>query len=236
MPHPIALRLGIAMVVLLAPAPALPQDKPAGITLSVPQTFDFKQVGPETSAQRLRDAPLPDPSTVPKPDTSQHDANTGADTTAFGTAYSYANPLYGTTSNSGIAGAVSKSAALPQMGGGLVLFEWGYPRPPMPKVAGEDLTEAPPPIPRIDFALQADDQPVLDAKSRWIISRAVQAYGRAGLVEITIERPSNAPTCCARYPDLVRADLVASGLGPDQRHLLPGHRIRLVLATMPASR
>ncbi len=212
----------------------------AAITLAVPQTYDLRQAAPASpgaaSAQRLRDAPLPDPSTVPKPDNSLHDSNTGADTTAFGTAYSYANPLYGTQSGSGIAGAVSKSAGLPQMGGGLVLFEWGYPPPPMPKVAGEDLTQAPPPVSRINFAVQADDQPVLDGRARWIIARAVQAYGRAGLTEITIERPAHAPGCCARYPDLVRAELVRSGLGPDLHHLLPGHRIRLVLASLPASR
>ncbi len=210
------------------------------ITLAVPQTYDLRQAPPASpgaaSAQRLRDAPLPDPSTLPKPDNSLHDANTGADTSAFGTAYSYANPLYGTQSNSGINGAVSKSAGLPQMGGGFVVFEWGYPRPPMPKVAGEDLTQAPPPVPRIAFAVQADDAPALDGRARWIIARAVQAYGRAGLTEITIERPAHAPGCCQHYADLVRAELVRSGLGPDPSHLLPGHRIRLVLASLPASR
>ena len=44
------------------------------------------------------------------------------------------------------------------------------------------------------------------------------------------------PGCCRRYPDLLRAELIRSGVGPDPSHLLPGHRIRLVQALMPVMR
>ena len=210
----------------------------APLALPVPRGgYDFHDSATASPAQRLRDAPLPDPSTLPEPDTNLHDPSTGADTSAFGTAYTYPNPLDDTTSGGTVANSASKSAGLPQRGaGGLVLFEWGAPPPPMPRVPGEDLTAAPPPVARISFAVQADGAATLDAKSLWIVQRAVQAYGRAGLVEITIERPSQDPGCCAGYPDLVRAELIRSGLGPDPARLLSGHRIRLVLAAMPASR
>lgn len=206
------------------------------ITLSVPQAFDFSQTNGASpgadQARRLRDAPLPDPDTIPKPDKSLHDPQTGGDTTAFGTAYTYANPLNDTTSSSGVQNAASKSAGTPAPQGlQLVVFQWGYPPPPMPKVPGEDLTAAPPPVAAIDFAVQADDEAVLDAKASATIARAVQAYGRAGLTSITIERPAHDPDCCARYPELVRAALISNGLGPD--HLLPGHRIRVVTVTLP---
>jgi hypothetical protein len=222
------------------PAAAQGQTKSGPVSLAVPaqESYDFHESAPASPAQRLRDAPLPDPSTVPKPNNSLHDPATGADTSAFGTAYTYANPNTDTTSGPNAVGnAASKSASLPiRSGGGLVIFEWGFPRPPMPKVPGDDLTAAPPPVARIAFALQADDAPVLGPRALWIVQRAVQAYGRANLTEITIERPLDRPGCCTRYPALVRAELIRSGLGPDQTHLLPDHRIRLVLAAMPASR
>jgi hypothetical protein len=221
--------------------PAWAQDNAGAVSVAVPiqsGTYDFHDSTAASPAQRLRDAPLPEPSTVPKPDNSLHDPATGADTTAFGSAYTYPNPLNDTTSGSNtVANSASKSAGLQQRSAsGLVVFEWGYPPPPMPKVAGDDLTAAPPPVTQIRFAVQADDEATLDARSLWIVQRAVQAYGRAGLTEITIERPSHTPDCCARYADLVRAELIRNGLGPDPVHLLPGHRIRLVLATMPAAR
>ena len=251
LPAPVFRRCALALLLSLAPAAARSQDAPpqdkaapntsssGALKLSVPVHggYDFHDVGPPSEAQRLHDAPLPDPSMLPKPDNSLHDPNTGADTSAFGTAYTYPNPLNGTDGNSSVANAASKSANVPQVSGlSFVLFEWGYPPKPMPKVPGEDLTAAPPPVVQVRFAVQADDEPVLDAKSLWIVQRAVQAYGRAGLTEITIERPQDRPGCCVHYPDLVKAELVREGLGPGPSGLLPGHRIRLVLAAMPASR
>lgn len=243
---PTVLRYRAALATgLLAPVPwsvaAHGQDPAGAVSLAVPAQggrYDFHDSTAASPAQRLRNAPLPDPSTLPKPDNSLHDPGTGADTTAFGSAYTYPNPLNDTTSGSDtVANSASKSAGLPRQGaGGLVLFEWGFPRPPMPKVPGEDLTAAPPPVTRISFAVQADDAAMLDARALWIVQRAVQAYGRADLVEITIERPLRTPGCCARYPDLVRAELIRDGLSPDPARLLAGHRIRLVLAAMPVAR
>ena len=66
MPSPQVCHLGIAALAALVSAPAWAQDPPPNaITLSVPQTFDFHQTSPDTPAQRLRDAPVPDPSTLP---------------------------------------------------------------------------------------------------------------------------------------------------------------------------
>ncbi|WP_419728031.1 hypothetical protein [Lichenicola sp.] len=248
---PVFRRCALALLLSLAPFAALGQDAsspdtasptnpaPGGLKLSLPVQggYDFHAVGPPSEAQRLHDAPLPDPSTRPKLDNSLHDPATGADTSAFGTAYTYPNPLNGTDGNSSVANAASKSANVPQVGGlSFVVFEWGYPPKPMPKVPGEDLTAAPPPVVQVRFAVQADDEAALDAKSLWIVQRAVQAYGRAGLTEITIERPQDRPGCCTRYPDLIKAELVREGLSPTPGGWLPGHRIRLVLAAMPASR
>jgi hypothetical protein len=211
-----------------------------GVTLSVPVEggYDFHSSGPPSPASRLRNAPLPDPSTIPKVDNSLHDPNTGADTTAFGSAYSYPNPNFGTAAGENSVGnAASKSANVPQRTGfGLVLFEWGYPPKPMPKVPGEDLTAAPPPVPLMRLAVQANDETVLDPKSLWVVQRAVQAYGRVGLIEIAIEPPADRPGCCKRFPDLLRTELIRSGLGPGSRGMLDGHRIRLVLAGPPGSR
>ncbi len=225
---------------VLAPGVVRAQGHAGSVSLSVPATgeYDFHESAPASPAQRLRAAPLPDPDTVPKPDRSLHDPATGADTTAFGTATTYPNPNTDTTSGPNAVGnAASRSAGLPvQEGGGLVLFEWGFPPRPMPLVPGDDLTAAPPPVAEIRLAVQADDAPVLDARSLWIVQRAVQAYGRAALTEITVERPSDRPGCCRRYPDLLRAELIRSGIGPDPAHLLPDHRIRLVQAAMPVGR
>lgn len=211
---------------------------PTALSLTVPVQggYDFHEVAPNSEAQRLRAAPVPDPSTVPSTHESLHDPNTGADTSAFGTAYSYANPLNDTTSgHNSVGDAASRSAGTPQKTGfSLVLLEWGFPRQPMPKVPGDDLTEAPPPVAHLQFAVQADDEPVLDAKARWIVQRAIEAYGRADLTEITIERPSDKPACCKDFALLVKAELVSEGLGPDR--MLPGHRIRLLLASMPVQR
>lgn len=237
--------VAVLCVTALPPSAASAQGSPQNIaqsggavTLSLPVQggYDFHDTTPASPAQRLRNAPLPDPNTVPRPDTSLHDPATGADTSAFGSAYTYPNPNNDTTSAQSVGEAASKSAGLPVRTGGLVVFEWGYPPPPMPKVPGDDLTAAPPPLRVIDFAIQADDQPVLDAKSLWIVQRAVQAYGRANLTEITIERPADRPGCCTGTASLIRDELIRQGLGPDPRHLLPGHRIRLVLAALPASR
>lgn len=240
-PAPVIRRCALALLLSLAPLDALSQDAPSSgaVTLSVPVTggYDFHPVGPPSQSQRLHDAPLPDPSMLPKPNNSLHDPATGADTSAFGTAYTYPNPLNDTSGGGSVANAASKSANIPQRTGfGLVVLEWGYPPKPMPKVPGEDLTAAPPPVVQVRLAVQADDESVLDAKSLWIVQRAVQAYGRAGLTEITIERPQDKPACCVRYPDLVRSELVREGLSPNPSGWLPGHRIRLVLAAMPASR
>ncbi|MCQ8278241.1 hypothetical protein NFI95_07240 [Acetobacteraceae bacterium KSS8] len=219
-----------------APAKARTGKSPSAITLSVPQSYDFSQsvsASPGADqARRLRNAPLPDPATVKKPSDTLRDPNTGADTTAFGSAYSYANPLYGPQGPGSVQNAASKSAGTPAPQGlQFTVFQWGYPRPPMPKVPGEDLTAAPPPVPVIDFAVQADDGAALDARASATIGRAVQAYGRAALTRITIERPAHAPDCCKRYPDLVRAALIGNGLSPD--HLLSGHQIRVVMTTLP---
>ncbi len=250
MPRRPALSLLVLVGLVAAPAahgqqasdpspPTQPRKSSNAITLSVPQSYDFSQsVSSSPSAdqaQRLRNAPLPDPNAVKKPSDSLHDPNTGADTTPFGSAYSYANPLYGPQGPGSVQNAASKSAATPAPQGlQFTVFQWGYPRPPMPKVAGEDLTAAPPPVPVIDFAVQADDSTVLDAKASATIGRAVQAYGRAALTRITIERPAHRPECCARYPDLVRAALIGSGLSPD--HLLPGHQVRVVMTTLPVKK
>ena len=227
----------VLLLGMLASGMVHAQERAGSVSLSVPAAgaYDFHDTAPASPAQRLRTAPLPDPGTVPKPGRSLHDPATGADTTAFGTAYTYPNPYTDTTSGPNAVGnAASRSAGVPvQQSGGLVLFEWGFPPRPMPLVPGDDLTAAPPPVREIRFAVQADDAPVLDARSLWIVQRAVQNYGRANLTEITVERPSDHPGCCRRYPDLVRAELIRSGIGPDPAHLLPDHRIRLVLAAMP---
>ncbi len=232
--HPVLL-LGV-----LASGAVRAQEHVGSVSLTAPATsaYDFHESAPASPALSLRDAPLPDPGTAPKPDRSLHDPATGADTTAFGTAYTYPNPNTDTTSGPNAVGnAASRSAGLPvQEGGGLVLFEWGFPPRPMPLVPGDDLTAAPPPVREIRLAVQAVDAPVLDARSLWIVQRAVQAYGRANLTEITVERPFDRPGCCRRYPDLVRAELIRSGIGPDPAHLLPDHRIRLVQAAMPVAR
>ncbi|MGI4744671.1 MAG: hypothetical protein ACRYGI_03400 [Janthinobacterium lividum] len=220
--------------------PSVSRPSSGGVSLTVPVEggYDFHAVGPPSPASRLKNAPLPDPSTIPKVDNSLHDPNTGADTTAFGSAYSYPNPNFGTAAGENSVGnAASKSANVPQRTGfGIVVFEWGYPPKPMPKVPGEDLTAAPPPIPLMRLAVQANDEMVLDPKSLWVVQRAVQAYGRVGLIEITIEGPAGNPGCCARFPDLIRTELIRSGLGPGSRGMLVGHRIRLVLAVLPGSR
>ena len=222
----------------LAAARAQAHAGPVPLSVPAPGAYDFHETAPASPTQRLRDAPLPDPGTVPKVPQGLHDPATGADTTAFGTAYTYPNPNTDTTSGPDAMGnAASKSAGLPvQGGGGLVLFEWGFPPRPMPLVPGDDLTAAPPPVAEIRFAVQADDASALDARSLWIVQRAVQAYGRAALTEITVERPSDRPGCCRRYSELLRAELIRSGIGPDPSHLLPGHRIRLVQAAMPVMR
>lgn len=225
----------IVLAALLATPGARAQT--TSLTLPVTGGYDFRDTTTTSPAQQLRQAPLPDPSTVAKPNDSVHDPATGADTTAFGSAYLDPNSNHDTTSGDGtVAQSASKSAGLPVRTGGLVLFEWGFPPPPMPRAPGEDLTAAPPPVAQIAFAVQADDQPVLDARSAWIVQRAVQAYGRAGLVEITIERPRDRPGCCTGTVRLIRNELIRSGLRPDPAHWLPGHRIRLVLASLPASR
>lgn len=223
-----------------AQTPPVSHTPSTGVTLTVPVEggYDFHSVGPSSPASRLKDAPLPDPSTIPKVDNSLHDRNTGADTTAFGTAYSYPNPNFGTgAGENSVGNAASKSANVPQRTGfGIVLLEWGYPPKPMPKVPGEDLTAAPPPVPLMRLAVQANNEAVLDSKSLWVVQRAVQAYGRVGLTEIIIERPPDNPGCCTRFPDLLRMELIRSGLGPDSRGMLDGHRIRLVLGALPGSR
>ncbi len=236
----VALALRPVLLVVLASGTVRAREQDGSVSLSVPATgeYDFHQTVPASPAQRLRAAPLPDPGTLLKPDQSLHDPATAADTTAFGTAYTYPNPNTDTTSGPNAVGnAANRSAGLPvQGGGGLVLFEWGFPPRPMPLVPGDDLRAAPPPVREICFAVQADDAPVLDARSVWIVQRAVQAYGRAALTEITVERPADRPGCCRRYPDLVRAELIRSGIGPDPAHLLPDHRIRLVQAATPVAR
>ncbi len=205
----------------------------SGLSLSLPLQagpYDFHDSAGTSPAQQVRDAPLPDPATLPRTDTSLHDPATGADTTAFGTAYAYPNPLHDTTSGDGtVAQSASKSAGVPvRQGLALLLIEWGDPPVPMPKVPGDDLTAAPPPIPKIAFAVQAGDGETLDERSAWIVGRAVQAYGRATLTEITIERPPDRPHCCTRYASLIRDELICQGLSPDPRRWLAGHRIRLV--------
>lgn len=117
-----------------------------------------------------------------------------------------------------------------------MLFDWSVPPRPMPLLPGDDLTEASPPVREIRVAVQADDAPGLDVRSLWIVPRAVQVHGHATSTGIIVGRPSDRPGCRRRYPGLVRAGPRRSGPGPDQAHLPPDHRIRLLQEAMPVAR
>ncbi|MCQ8242104.1 hypothetical protein [Rhizosaccharibacter radicis] len=200
-----------------SPARAAPGPASHGLQASLrhPAAFlAFEQASPSLLAERLRQAP------VPGPDASPHetvrDARTGADIDRFGSAYSYPNPLNDTTNGrGGVSYAASRSADLPMpAGAGFVVARWGYPPKPMPRVPGDDLDAAPPPLPLVRYAVQASAADRLDDQALRVLQLAVQAQGRVLLSEITVEQPSGHPHCCDRFPRLVLAELARQGVDP----------------------
>ncbi len=181
-----------------------------------------------------------------------HDSATGARTEEFGTAYSYANPLY-STSHSGTNGVGL------QGGGGdaqaatisFVVARFGAPPDPLPKIAGVDLSATQPDVALIRYGVAADGASFPDVASAGIIDLAVHSMGRARITRIEITPATPVPDAARRTAllRLVALALVHQGVHPgailsDGRRVLPagaaergrpipGHVFSLVLLGGP---
>ena len=128
----------------------------------------------------------------PPPAPALHDSLTGARTEEFGTAYSYANPLY-STSHTGTNGVGEQGGG----GGGrsavisFVVARFGGPRPPLPMIPGIDPSTAPPNVALIRYGMEADAASFPDTASADVIDLAMHSMGRARTtqIDITLRHP-----------------------------------------------
>lgn len=185
---------------------------------------------------------------APPPPPALHDSLTGARTEEFGTAYSYANPLY-STSHTGTNG-------VGQQGGGggaqsavisFVVARFGGPRPPLPMIPGIDPSTAPPDVALIRYGMAADAASFPDIASADVIDLAVHSMGRARTtqIDITLRKPIRGAARDALLRQVALA-LVHQGAHPaailsngrrvlppgraEQGGAMPGHVFSLVLA------
>ena len=183
---------------------------------------------------------------------SLHDSATGALIEPFGTAYSYANPLY-STSHSGTNGV-----GLQGGGGGaqsavisFVVARFGAPPDPLPRIAGIDLSPTQPDVALIRYGVDADGLSFPNIASAGIIDLAVHSMGRARITQIEIMPAAPIPDEARRAALLrqVALALVHQGVHPaailsDGRRVLPrgavergrpvpGHVFSLVLLDRP---
>jgi hypothetical protein len=184
-----------------------------------------------------------------KPDL--HDSATGARIEEFGSAYSYANPLYGTThlGNDGVglpSGGAGEQAATVSF----VVARFGAPPPKLPPIAGVDPSPSRPDVALIRYAMHVDGAAFPDLGSADVIDLAMHDMGRARVTQLDIATAT--PTDPAARDALLRAvalALVHQGVHPaailsDGRRVLPrgraergapvpGHVFSLVLAGGP---
>ncbi len=181
-----------------------------------------------------------------KPD-SLHDSATGARIEEFGSAYSYANPLYGTNhlGNDGVglpSGGAGEQAATVSF----VLARFGAPPPKLPPIAGIDLSTSRPDVALIRYAMHVDGAAFPDSGSADVIDLAMHDMGRARVTQLDIAT-ATVPDPAARDAllRLVALALVHQGVHPaailsDGRRVLPrgraerggavpGHVVSLVL-------
>ena len=163
---------------------------------------------------------------------SLHDGLTGAKIEEFGTAYSYANPLYG-TNHSDTNGVGSQGAG----GGGtqaiisFVVARFGWPPVALPKIPGIDTSTMQPDVALIRYAVVADSASFPDPESARVIDLAMHNMGHAGITQIDIATPHALPDQAGRDAmlRLMALTLVRQGVHPaailaDGRRVLPRGR------------
>ena len=183
-----------------------------------------------------------------EPPPSLHDGATGARIEEFGSAYGYANPLYGTNhlGNDGVGlpggGAGEVAATI-----NIVVARFGGPPKPVPPIAGIDPSTTQPDVALVRYAVRADGTAFPDAAAAEVIDLAMHGMGRAGVTQLDITTRSVLDQAqCRVLLHLVALALVHQGVHPaailsDGRRVLPpgrdergapvpGHVFSLVLA------
>ncbi|WP_428377449.1 hypothetical protein [Lichenicoccus sp.] len=177
-----------------------------------------------------------------------HDPQTGSKTEEFGTAYSYANPLYGTNrvATDGVGGTGGGGAGVPNILS-FVVARWGYPPKPLPRIAGLDTDPVPPDVPLIRYLMHAEIGRFPDQDDARVMDLVLHGMGRATTTQIDIMPVQLASDAAARAQLLRRIALalVHAGVHPaailsggvrvlppgrtERGSPVPGHRISLVL-------
>ncbi len=165
------------------------------------------------------------------PPPALHDSLTGARTEEFGTAYSYANPLY-STSHTGTNGVGEQGGG----GGGrsavvsFVVARFGGPRPKLPMIPGIDPSPTRPDVALIRYGMEADAASFPDIASADLIDLAMHSMGRARTtqIDITARHPVHGAARDALLRQVALA-LVHQGAHPaailsDGRRVLPPGR------------
>ncbi len=240
----------IAIVLALLASPAMAQTSASPpYTLATPapsaQSLSLTDSVAASSVQTI----IPRLTSPEPPHEVLRDPQTGSKTQEFGTAYSYANPLYGTSrvATDGVGGTGGGGAGVPNILS-FVVARWGYPPKPLPRIAGLDTDPAPPDVPMIRYLMRADPGRFPDQDAAGVMDLVLHSMGRARTTELDIVLPPF-PADQAARTDLLRRvalALVHDGVHPaailfqgkrilPQGHAergtpVPGHRISLVLA------
>ncbi len=247
----IAIGCGLSVGFLASPA------SPASAQTAAPQPFSLTAPASGAQALSLDDSVtsssvqtiIPRLKTPEPPHEVLHDPQTGSKTEEFGTAYSYANPLYGTNrvGTDGVGSTGGGGAGVPNVLS-FVVARWGYPPKPLPKIAGLDTRPVPPDVPLIRYLMHADPGRFPDQDDARVMDLVLHGMGHARTTEIDIALPP-LPADPGARADLLRRvalALVHEGVHPAAilfhgRRILPrgpkecgtpvpGHRISLLLA------
>ena len=221
------------------------------------QPFTLTKPAPGAQALSLSDSVTASPihTIIPRitagepPREVLHDTQTGTRTEEFGTAYSYANPLYGTNH----VGVDEVGGTQGGGGGGVpnilsfVVARWGYPPKPLPSIAGLDTRPVLPDVKLIRYLMRADPVRFPDQDAARVMDLALHSMGRAATTQIEIApAPANLdPQAQAELLRSVALALVHEGVHPaailfhgtrilprgieERGTPVPGHRISLVL-------
>ncbi len=240
---PGAVRLLLGLCGLGAPATALAQRTP--FSIADPATgrhaFDL-----ESSVVHSRVNTILPRLVAPEQHESLHDSLTGAKIEEFGTAYSYANPLYGTNhlGNDGVGlhDSSGRSAVV-----SFVVARFGGPPEALPLIPGIDPSPTQPDVALIRYAMQADRAAFPDVGSARVIDLAMHSMGRAGITQIDIATavPPREPAQREALLRMVALALVHQGAHPasilsegrrvlphgaaERGTAIPGHVFSLVL-------
>lgn len=180
--------LGLSGLVLTMPARSQPAATPqAPFTIADPakdrHAFSFDSSVTHPSASTI----VPRLVGPEEKHESLHDGLTGAKIEEFGTAYSYANPLYGTnhTGTNGVGLQGGGGAGLPTLFK-FVVARFGAPPQELPLIPGIDRSTTPPHVALIRYAMEADHTSFPDTASANVIDLAIHSMGRARITQLDI--------------------------------------------------